>query len=372
MDYEKKQEIPFGAFDSELIEETYFIPEGMEAVIEGDKVIIRRKESEDDRIRKELIQLISCMHDADHRKKDWLAWIEKQGEQKSFDYENANIQQKDFASIDPQFYKQEQKFEPKFKVGDWVLNNVCLPVQIALIKDGMYIFTDGDALSVSFVDETYHLWTLDDANPGDVLYINNTVSESIMIYKSFNNGLIKKYASYNKFGFEGEHYLTLNDGYITPATKEQRDTLFAKMKEAGYEWDAEKKELKKVDAELTDFEKSLKHIMIETLECGDTHNLKADADMLLRLIQNPTWSEEDEKMFRNLNSLIYVVRDSDCGSKEKLKLSVWLKSLKDKYTWKPSDEQMKQLGWIVEQNKDNMIGKELISLYQDLKKLMKD
>lgn len=31
-----------------------------------------------------------------------------------------------------------------------------------------------------------------------------------------------------------------------PATKEQRDMLFAKMKEAGYEWDAEKKELRKI------------------------------------------------------------------------------------------------------------------------------
>ena len=37
-------EIPFGAKDSELIEETYYIPQGMEAIIEDDKVIIRRKE----------------------------------------------------------------------------------------------------------------------------------------------------------------------------------------------------------------------------------------------------------------------------------------------------------------------------------------
>ena len=34
------------------------------------------------------------------------------------------------------------------------------------------------------------------------------------------------------------------NNYGTPATKEQRDLLFQKMKEAGYEWDAEKKELK--------------------------------------------------------------------------------------------------------------------------------
>lgn len=32
---------------------------------------------------------------------------------------------------------------------------------------------------------------------------------------------------------------------IHPATKEQRDLLLQKMKEAGYKWDTEKKELKK-------------------------------------------------------------------------------------------------------------------------------
>ena len=31
-----------------------------------------------------------------------------------------------------------------------------------------------------------------------------------------------------------------------PATKEQRDLLFQKMEEEGYQWDAEKKELKKI------------------------------------------------------------------------------------------------------------------------------
>ena len=35
--------------------------------------------------------------------------------------------------------------------------------------------------------------------------------------------------------------------HIHPATEEQRDLLFQKMKEAGYTWDAEKKELKKIE-----------------------------------------------------------------------------------------------------------------------------
>ena len=39
-------------------------------------------ESEDERIRKEIEQLIQCMHDADPRKKRWIAWLEKQSERK--------------------------------------------------------------------------------------------------------------------------------------------------------------------------------------------------------------------------------------------------------------------------------------------------
>ena len=77
----KDIKIPFGAKDSELVEATYFIPEGMEAVIEGDKVIIRRKESEDERIRKNCIHFLELQkeHHASTIEIDkCIAWLEKQ------------------------------------------------------------------------------------------------------------------------------------------------------------------------------------------------------------------------------------------------------------------------------------------------------
>ncbi len=46
---------------------------------------------------------------------------------------------------------------------------------------------------------------------------------------------------------ENENCIEVNT--VKPATKEQRDTLFAKMEEAGYEWDADRKELKKIEQE---------------------------------------------------------------------------------------------------------------------------
>ena len=40
----KETTIPFGASDSELIEATYFLPQGYHAVIDGNKVIIKKGE----------------------------------------------------------------------------------------------------------------------------------------------------------------------------------------------------------------------------------------------------------------------------------------------------------------------------------------
>lgn len=54
-------EIPFGAKDSELCGWEYTIPEGMEAVVKDGKVIVRRKESEEERIRKAALEGIEYL-----------------------------------------------------------------------------------------------------------------------------------------------------------------------------------------------------------------------------------------------------------------------------------------------------------------------
>ena len=79
-------EIPFGAKNSELIEATYHIPEGMEAIVDGDKVVIRKKESEDEKIRKALHDLLCGEITAGQFEKYGLTvdsaldWLEKQKE----------------------------------------------------------------------------------------------------------------------------------------------------------------------------------------------------------------------------------------------------------------------------------------------------
>ena len=82
MDSEK--EIPFGAFDSELMHQEINIPEGFEATIEGNKIILKKIESDDEKIRKELIDIVakSPITFAFEDKGKVLTWLEKQGEQK--------------------------------------------------------------------------------------------------------------------------------------------------------------------------------------------------------------------------------------------------------------------------------------------------
>ena len=90
---DKTIEIPFGAFDSELGGFEYTIPDGYEAEIKDGKVIVRKAESEDERIRTLLIDFIrnynwlrvqSGFKGA--TKEDVIAWLEEQGEQKPVEW----------------------------------------------------------------------------------------------------------------------------------------------------------------------------------------------------------------------------------------------------------------------------------------------
>lgn len=58
-----KIEIPFGAYDSETLGWTYTIPKGYTAKIEDGKIIVKKEELEDERIRKWIYNIISSLGD---------------------------------------------------------------------------------------------------------------------------------------------------------------------------------------------------------------------------------------------------------------------------------------------------------------------
>ena len=149
--------------------------------------------------------------------------------------------------------------EPKFKVGDWIVRGegfVYEPSLITEIRD-YYIceLLNGERVTYTLNDvhKNFHLWTLTDAKDGDVIAFNDSPDVNfplrwIGIYKQ------PRVVSNKSYWFHciitPDHTFRGYDSWwvsnVHPATKEQHDLLFTKMKEAGYQWDENKKELRKI------------------------------------------------------------------------------------------------------------------------------
>ena len=167
--------------------------------------------------------------------------------------------------------------KPKFKAGDWITNGACV-IQITSVDDEYY-WQDNDCVGgdIESIDKGYHLWTIGDAKEGDVLaYVTDEEDLWIMIYWSLYEpyeGHVHYHALLvnDEFYDKGTCCICIND--LKPVTKEQYDLLFQKMKEAGYEWDAENLQLTKI---------------LHVKELSDGINI--DKQKLAE------WSEEDKKL----------------------------------------------------------------------------
>lgn len=199
------------------------------------------KESEDERNIKDLIDELKCALRAANCQNDacgggyekrialleWsIAWLEKQGNPKSVD-----------------------KVESKFNAGDWVVycnEDVDL---ITGVEETGYIINKGSGYIPFVCEGEMRLWTIEDAKDGDVLadgdlpFIFKKIDAYNYTYAYCGISLSGNFRIESD-GELGEWTWMLD---IKPATKEQRELLFQKIKEAGYEWDAEKKELKEIE-----------------------------------------------------------------------------------------------------------------------------
>lgn len=156
------------------------------------------------------------------------------------------------------------KVEPKFHKGEWIVwQNKCYKVNY---NGCGYELIDQNGLSTSLeygtIDENAHLWDIiKDAKDGDIL-VNGS---NIFIFSHLSDTRAMGYCHINLD--DGRFYddkdktecFGLIDTVFSPATEEQRNLLFAKMKEAGYQWDAENKELKKIEQNLASSEKTCKN-----------------------------------------------------------------------------------------------------------------
>ena len=78
------------------------------------------------------------------------------------------------------------------------------------------------------------------------------------------------------------------------------------------------------------------------------------------------WSEEDEKRFKSCLNILQA--KGLIGVTDTIN-SNWLKSLKDRCTWKPNEWQLKAIKWIMDGDNPENWTVTLANLYNDLKKL---
>ncbi len=254
-------------------------------------------ESDDEKVRKALIDYFKHHKNGINifygvKGDDILAWLEKQGEKKPAD----NV-------------------EPKFNVGNWYqCTKDFFGKGVTFDKDTAYYCAKEGCLQneygchIAIVKDLYDnfkLWTIKDAKDGDILKEDSCIF--ILQKLNDNNTAAKTYCTLHDDGdFEDGSMLYFDVDSTKPATKEQRDILFTKMHEAGYEWDHEKKELKKIIDK-----KQIKK------------NLQDNSFRRMFEQKSIKWSEKDDDLF---NDTIAFLEDT----KNALDHVDWIKSLKQR------------------------------------------
>ena len=243
--------------------------------------------------------------------------------------------------------KSADNAEPKFKVGDWIVTDKGDTIQIGAVNSGYYTIDNGMDFSTSYVDKYWHLWTIQDAKAGDILFHSDSASNGIFIFKEllkyeFGEKAICycDYDSEDHFCLGEHHTCCWTDAKILhPATKEQRDLLFQKMKEAGYEWDAEKKELRKMEQKpkWTDDDKQYLLVCKNALRKYQLSD-KWDADIISKWLEDklkqgelkPTWTKEDKSKVEDIVYFLDTAKVHYASAKALDDCITWLKSIKQR------------------------------------------
>ena len=351
------------------------------------------KEGEDEYMRKALIKfthenqyIYTTYNGRKITKEEFIMWLEKQGEQSNANkeywrgYREGKQEVLDkYSELEKQGeQKPADKVESKFHEGDWAVYDGW-HCQITEVREDGYC-NDHNGFIPKNREDDMRLWTIQDAKDGDVLASNRSTfifSQEYMARKpeahcGIMNGL---------FIVKPEGCWTNEKCY--PATKEQRETLFKVMHEAGYEWDAEKKELREIGQNFSEYEKPLlekfkkavydcawgkvtckkegetkeeyanrwaEHFLLMVRDWADDYidftiqqklynsYEKGKADIIE---QKPAWSEEDKEMLDGIIVDVEVLKEQDRtkdGKAAYQKEIDWLKNLKDRVQLQPKQE----------------------------------
>ena len=212
----------------------------------------------DEKIRQLLVRFVT-LHMGDNysnniSKEECLAWLENQNS----NLDNANNEYwrgyregkqeiiDKYAELEKQAEQNPMnKNRHKFHEGDWIVfnNHHDSIYQVEKIENYEYTLRHflGGSIHLSFSHEDMiRTWTLKDARDGDVLAEDSC---TFIIKKLNQDDIAEIYCClFDDGDFEVIGSLMFAATSTYPATKKQRDMLFQKMNEAGYEWDADRKE----------------------------------------------------------------------------------------------------------------------------------
>lgn len=177
--------------------------------------------------------------------------------------------------------KPADMVEPKFKVGDWIINNEHNNVAKVLeINNEEYRLDYCDTvgtISIALIDNDYHLWTIQDAKSGDIIYTPKGCGvEGIFLIEGWKKVEDTGRTLCSDIGYRVDDDEIIAGGLgaiwwkgvidpFYPATKEQRDLLFEKIREKGFEYDSKKKRYirKKVPKEYSIIIDGVRHNLIK-------------------------------------------------------------------------------------------------------------
>ena len=299
------------------------------------------------------------------------------------------------------------KAAPNFKVGEWYVDKqdgTILLITKVLGTTYKYITNTGGEYCCSHysLEQDTRPWTIQDAKDGDIL----ATPIDVLIFKNHlpKNGGVSycHYTSYyrrNQFNYnENNNWYFGKEADIHPATKEQRDALMKAMTDAGYTFDFEKKELKKIEQKPAEWEPQIGDFFrkkgttsptyhlcdkredgitfgfVENREVGISggeitiFSLKQDYELVERpqpiekivekelnkalqtkVVQKHSWSEEEEKILDDTIEVLEKANHPNIMHSNGKPLDFttninFLKSLKDKVqpkvVWSEKDDEM--------------------------------
>ena len=224
------------------------------------------KESEDEKIRKTLIELVKCNERSGYTSFNGvstdsiLAWLEKQNNNNKPDFRERykkmtesewfkKTYEDKSCGIDNVSIDEADKIKPKFHKGEWIIFNGSI-LLVNEVVQGYYRTISRDGIYNSYdwsIDYAARPWTIEEAKDGDIL--TSYDHRYYVIFKEIDGLDIGCYCTFyiNVGSIPTFCIDTLqNKANFHPVTDKEREFFLEKVNEFGYNWDCENKKLFKI------------------------------------------------------------------------------------------------------------------------------